>query len=289
MKVLTITWVNVRRMLRERSNIFFVFIFPIALILLIGVQFGGGIEPSVGLTLADDDDLAVSIAAELRQAEGFETEDFDDEGELRTAVERGSVQAGVFLPPNMAATAATGEPISIEYVGRSDGFSAQLQSVVRSAIASVMKPVGAAQFAVDQSETPFSEALVVARDLEPSVGAVEVEVDTTGEALFPASLGQFDLGAAQQLVLFVFLTAFAGGSALILTRQLGISQRMLSTPTSTWTIVTGEAGGRFGVALTQGLYIMSLTLVIFGVNWGCLLYTSPSPRDQRGSRMPSSA
>ena len=23
--------------------------------------------------------------------------------------------------------------------------------------------------------------------------------------------------------------------------------------------------------------------------WGCLLYTSPSPRDQRGTRMPSSA
>ena len=26
-----------------------------------------------------------------------------------------------------------------------------------------------------------------------------------------------------------------------------------------------------------------------GEKWGCLLYTSPSPRDQRGSRMPSSA
>ena len=25
------------------------------------------------------------------------------------------------------------------------------------------------------------------------------------------------------------------------------------------------------------------------INWSCLLYTSPSPRDQRGSRMPSSA
>ena len=25
------------------------------------------------------------------------------------------------------------------------------------------------------------------------------------------------------------------------------------------------------------------------LTWGCLLYTSPSPRDQRGSRMPSSA
>ena len=28
------------------------------------------------------------------------------------------------------------------------------------------------------------------------------------------------------------------------------------------------------------------TIIVFG---GCLLYTSPSPRDQRGSRMPSSA
>ena len=27
----------------------------------------------------------------------------------------------------------------------------------------------------------------------------------------------------------------------------------------------------------------------FSELWNCLLYTSPSPRDQRGSRMPSSA
>ena len=29
--------------------------------------------------------------------------------------------------------------------------------------------------------------------------------------------------------------------------------------------------------------------VLFTIDSGCLLYTSPSPRDQRGSRMPSSA
>ena len=33
----------------------------------------------------------------------------------------------------------------------------------------------------------------------------------------------------------------------------------------------------------------SAILVINTVASGCLLYTSPSPRDQRGSRMPSSA
>ena len=37
------------------------------------------------------------------------------------------------------------------------------------------------------------------------------------------------------------------------------------------------------VVLALGLYST------VGINNGCLLYTSPSPRDQRGSRMPSSA
>ena len=37
------------------------------------------------------------------------------------------------------------------------------------------------------------------------------------------------------------------------------------------------------------LNALFLSVVINVVNYGCLLYTSPSPRDQRGSRMPSSA
>jgi ABC-2 type transport system permease protein len=43
---------------------------------------------------------------------------------------------------------------------------------------------------------------------------------------------------------------------------------MLSTPTRTSTIVAGETLGRYGVALTQGLYIMLGTLLMFRVDWG---------------------
>ena len=38
--------------------------------------------------------------------------------------------------------------------------------------------------------------------------------------------------------------------------------------------------------VTTGLPVAKLVFCVFDV---CLLYTSPSPRDQRGSRMPSSA
>ena len=47
-----------------------------------------------------------------------------------------------------------------------------------------------------------------------------------------------------------------------------------------------------GFNLTALLFFLSIGVLIRFVrarDWGCLLYTSPSPRDKRQSRMPSSA
>jgi len=268
MKAVTIGWVNVRRMLRERSNIFFVFIFPIAIVLLIGVQFGSGGRPPIGVYQADDGRISVEISSELDADDSVEVEMFDTRDDLERAVERGRVFAGVILPAGMDTGAAAGEVVDIGYVSRPDGAGVQLQSLVSSVVADVMTPVGAAQFAAFEVGEPFDSALEVAKAVALQTAPIEVEVTAVGDALFPDTLGQFDLGASSQLVLFVFLTAMAGSSALILTRQLGISRRMLSTPTSVGTIILGESAGRFGTALVQGVYIMVLTLIIFGVDWG---------------------
>ncbi len=268
MKALAIGMSNIRRMLRERSNIFFVFIFPLALILLIGSQFGGGVKPAIGLYLADSGELATEISDAVESRESIDSRHFDTEAALITAVERGDVQAGLFLPADIDTATAASDVVELGFVSRLDGTGQQLQAIVGSAVADVMKPVGAAQFAVAESDSDFDAALDVARSVGGQAGGVEVTVTAVGEAIFPDTLGQFDLGASSQLVLFVFLTALAGSAALILTRQLGISSRMLSTPTSVRSIVLGESMGRFGVALVQGLYIVVMTLIIFGVNWG---------------------
>lgn len=268
MKALSIGWVNVKRMIRERSNIFFVFIFPIALVLVIGVQFGSSFAPTIGVHQGDESELSVQTVAALEDDDSVEVSLYAEREDLVTAVERGTVQAGVVLPAAMQATAEAGEVVEVGLISRPDGTGTQLQSVIGSAISDVMTPVGAAQFAVAEAATTFSEALVVADELSEHVEPIDVAVTAVGEATFPETLGQFDLGASSQLVLFVFLTALAGSSALILTRQLGISRRMLSTPTPIRSIVLGESLGRFGTALIQGLYIMVLTLIIFQVNWG---------------------
>ena len=56
-------------------------------------------------------------------------------------------------------------------------------------------------------------------------------------------------------------------------------------------VIDGDIGLR-NLDVIMGLenrIVFNLVDVIKGVCRPCLLYTSPSPRDQRGSRMPSSA
>ena len=267
-KVIAIAGSNVRRMLRERSNIFFVFIFPLALILLIGAQFGGGADPGVGVHVSDEGIVASSILERLELEESIEIRRFETADALTSAVERGGVQAGVFLPPGMDDAAASAEVVEVGFVARPDGFGPQLQSVVGSAVSEVMTPVSAAQFSSEKVGVSFEDALDVAREQAATAPGLSVTTTALGEALFPATLGRFDLGASSQLVLFVFLTALAGSAALILSRQLGVSRRMLSTPTSTTIIVSGEGAGRWAVAMVQGLYIVAVTYVLFRVNWG---------------------
>lgn len=266
MKELAIGWVNIKRMLRERSNIFFVFIFPIALVLLIGVQFGAGFEPVIGVSRADDSALAAQMTAQIDN--GTTVEEFDSAEALTTATERGLVQVGVLFGEGMDELAASGQTVEVGLISRPDGSGAQLQSIILAAVSEVMGPIGAAQFASVETRQPFDDTLAAASALAGHTSEIAVQVSTVGEEIFPASMGQFDLGASSQLVLFTFLTALAGSYALILTRQLGISKRMLSTPTSVRQIVIGESLGRFGTAIFQGIYIMLATLVIFQVNWG---------------------
>jgi ABC-2 type transport system permease protein len=268
MKELAIGLVNLKMMMRERSNIFFVFIFPLALVLLIGVQFGGGFSPVLGVYQPDQDSLSSEIVSALDDTEAIDVRLYESREELVSAVERGVVQAGVLLDAAMDADVAAGEPVEIGMLTRPDGSGNQLQSVVGAAISEVMTPVGAAQFASRETGVGFEEALAVARELSGQTEPIQVDVRSVGEAIFPATMGRFDLGAASNLVLFVFLTALAGSAALILTRQLGISRRMMSTPTPIRSIIVGESLGRFGTALVQGVYIMVLTWIIFQVNWG---------------------
>jgi ABC-2 type transport system permease protein len=271
-KVLAIGWVNIVRFMRERANLFFVFAFPLLLILLLGAMYGSGFDTKVGVLVeGTGGPLADRLVAAVEDLEETTVSGFDTESSLVDAVQRGSVDGGLVVPSNYDAALAGGGFAEVTFIGRPVDQTAQLLQVsVSEALAAELAPIRAARFAEVETGNSFDGLLAQARVVVPQSERVSVTYREAGEPLFEGfdELGAFDLGASQQLVLFMFLTSLAGSAALIQTRRLGVARRMLSTPTSTFVLVGGEATGRFAVAIIQGVYIMVGTLLIFGVNWG---------------------
>ncbi len=268
MKALVIAGFNLRRIFRYRPNFFFVIIFPMLLILLLGATFGSGFSPAIGIVAENTGPLGEELAAALEAQEDLTVRRFDSEEELADGVNRGRVQAGLVIPVGYDGTVRSGETATLRYFSRPGGIGAQLGATVAAAVSDQSMLVRAALYAEAEGVASPDEALQRAAALAPSAPGIEVRVTKAGEALFPEDLGRFDLGATSQLLLFVFLTSLTGAVALIETRQLGLARRMLSTPTPVGTILVGEALGRTAVALAQGLIIMVGSALIFGVNWG---------------------
>lgn len=266
-KSLTIAGVALLRLVRERSNIFFVFILPLGIIIIIGAQFGGGFTPSLGVVVeANAGDLGESLAVSIESREDVDVVRYGTTSEVITAVERGTMQAAVVIPAGYDEMVRNGDAVQVGFFSRPD--AAVYQTIVLAEVGEQASLVRAARFTVDQQGASFDEALNVATGVVDDVTGVTVEAQTVGEAVLPTNLGQFDLGASSQLVLFMFLTGLTGSAALIETRRLGVASRMLSTPTAAGTLVAGEGLGRFAVVMLQGLYIMFATLLLFRVNWG---------------------
>jgi ABC-2 type transport system permease protein len=257
--------VELRRFLRDRSNIFFVFLFPLLLVVVIGAQFGGSGQGRVALA-GDDGALRDGLVSELRDAGTSVT--VMDADAMREQVARGRTDVGILVPAASPTAFEEGEDLRLEVIpGTGSGTQVTLQAI-RTA---------AARLALEQGQVA---ALVESGVGEPGARAALAEVAGSGSAPRLAvvdedevsqelsGLGRFDLGAAGETLLFVFLTSLAGSATLIQTRRLGVMSRTLAAPVTAAQALAGQALGRFAIAVFQGGYIMLATALLFDVSWG---------------------
>jgi ABC-2 type transport system permease protein len=257
MKELAIAAATLRRTLRERSSIFFLFLFPMLMILILGLAFGGSYTPRVGL-VEPSSPLSQRLAASLGRAQGIAIEPVRDERDLLSAVEHGELDAGVILP------AEVGEPV--RYIVRPGLQGQQVGSIVSAAVDTEAARLRAVAFAQQQAGLSPEQAQAKVDALIAALPPIPVTVTATGSV--PSSGNRFGAMAAGQLLLFVFLVAMTSSVALVESRRLGVSRRMLATPTGPGTIVRGEALARLSVSLLQAGVIMVGAALFFQVDWG---------------------
>jgi ABC-2 type transport system permease protein len=275
MKALAIARANLTRLFRDRLGLFFIVLLPIILVLVLGLQYGSSFSPRIGVSAAEPGTLGEALIAGFGdlEPEAWTVVRYD-EAALRDAVERGAVDAGIILPDRYDERLRAGDTVEAEYLAQSGNVGIGIETTVRALVGRQAALVRAARFAVAEVGGTVDEQLDAVEGVERTLPAPKVVTETAGHETFPRSLLGFALGAQSQLILFVFLTSLTGATQLILTRTLGVSRRMLSTPTSTATIVLGESLGRFGVAMFQALIIVVASAVAFGVAWGDPLGTA---------------
>ena len=127
----------------------------------------------------------------------------------------------------------------------------------------------------------------------PSQGTIQVLGDNPrSSAEVRGRIGlvsqQEQLFAEQRAVEFVGLAATLNGPDNPDAAARSVLEMVELDPDDTRAIATYSKGMRQRVKVAQAL-VHKPALLLMDEPLTCLLYTSPSPRDQRGSRMPSSA
>jgi ABC-2 type transport system permease protein len=268
-RALAIAAVNVRRLLRDRIGLFFIFVLPVVLLIVLGAVYGGRTAPRIGIVIVDEGALANELVDAVRDGEiALEIKTPADEARLRAAVEDGSLELGLVVPAGYDAALRDGGVAEVTVIGQPTTALSALRRAVDTAVSSQAARIRAACLVQAEAGLPFDEAMRLAAGVQAGTAGVEVSVERLGEGIFPADTAAFAPGAQSQLVLFLFLTSMTAATQVILSRQLGVSRRMLAAPISVRIIVVGEILGRFAVAMLQGLFIVFLSAAAFAVPWG---------------------
>ena len=267
--------VNLVRSFRDRPNLFFVFLLPLIIIIAMGATFGGSGVSRLGLVAVDAGPLGNELVTIIESGDVLvEVRERESVEQLQEGVEQGDLEFGLLIPPGYDEALRSGEPAELVVVARPEGMFAALGQVIEAAVAEQSARIRAAQLAVEHAETDFDSALELAAAAQEQLAGIEVEEVSLGESLFPDIGNPFALGAQNMTVLFMFLTSMTAAAWLVLTRQLGVSRRMLATPTPVRWILLGELLGRFSIAMMQGLFIVVASAVLFDVRWGDLASAS---------------
>ena len=274
MKVLAIALANMKRLFRDRLGLFFIFVLPIVLIIVLGAAFGGGVTPKLGVVGGAGGRLAEELRSGLDDVRDVEVVDYSDRASLLDAVEHGVAEGGLFIPSDYDEWLLEGGEVEVSFVARPGSFLAfSLRTAAQTEIDEQSARIRAARFATEEVGGGFEQNLERAEGVTAGVPDVRVSTDFAQEDAAEVENSQFAFPAAQELLLFMFVTSLSAAAQLIQTRQLGVSRRMISTPTSVRTVILGEALGRFGVAILQGLFILVFSALLFGIDWGDPLAT----------------
>lgn len=263
--------------LRVRDRSFFIIgiIAPLALAFIFNATFGpalgpGGLDLELGLVDEDRSEVSASLREVLVVLAGdgmIELEEFDNTDAASVAVDEGSVDAFIRIPPGFGADVETGSPV-LDVVG---GINNQTSTSVAAAIARQFAAgIDGARLAVVTTANllgvPPGPDLVDQLAGDPASAAFTARIDDATAAT--RQLDATTYLAAGMAVFFMFFTVQSGVIGLLEEEREGTLQRLLAAPVSRGSVI----GGKALLSLTLGVVSLGVLVVasslLMGADWG---------------------
>ena len=269
-KVIAISNVNQRRAVGDRRVLFVAAALPIMLILVIGFVSGRNVKAPLGVVMLDKGPIAARLVTLLDSSPAVSVRlesDIEDEND---DVLRGKLLGALVIPADFDSRVRSGLPAVLKMSGRA-GQSGALQTQVAVA--------GAYNLLTGEWATARYVASSDDSSSDPPTASVESafqRVAASSNTTYKAALSKFASGqpgpysytTPANLVLFVFLTALVTSSGIVESRKMGLFRRMLASPTSPALVVTGQLMSSAFLGLSQGVGLLILGELVFGVRWG---------------------
>ena len=278
--VAAIVVANLRRLVQDRANYFFIVALPLIIVFALGVAIGGTTEYRVGIANASPSAATEEVTDRIAALDNVTIVRIDDQATLRDDVARRTLDVGWVVERQSEVTT---------YVWYSPGAGDGL--ALRTVLTSAVQETGVRDQAVaaeaDAAGVDAAAAEQAVTAAETVVPDTTVTVDDLGEETDPAAGIQAELAAETLVVHLPHLAhrrrlpahhAAARSHPPDASRPGVLSQR--SSPE--------EAAGRFLIAMIQAGIVFFGSMLLFGVDWrapvgrGAALRGDVARRHRRG-------
>ncbi len=243
MSALTIAWFDLRRSLRERQTIFWMFIAPV----IFGAFFGIVTRPAPQrptVVVMVDEDAPGPVAGQL-------TSLLSSDGlVIKAAAKAPRSGFALVVPRGSSEALAANKPINL--VLKTGPEPSDQERRVRFKIEKAV--VGLTLQGSGDAPPAGAGPLAI------SAGSLDIRTQ-------PRRYG-FQLVIPGYLIMFVFMNLLVSGAGLAEDRASGCLRRLMLTPAGFGSIVTGKLLSRFATGWVQAAWLLAVGLFVFGVDWG---------------------
>ncbi len=246
MPALDIAWIDLRRMLSERQNLFWIFILPLVFAGFFGVLLRPSPPRPTLLSIVDEDrpgDLAPRLSAAL-QADGVNTR-------MATAVPASGL--AVVVPQGAFRALEAGNAVKLVLHAGTEQTNEERRVQFKIEKALVDLTLQGATPAAGTSAAPKGPVTIATESLE-----MRRDAKTRG----------FQYSIPAYLVMFAFMNLLVSGARLAEERATGLLRRLALTPVGFHQMLAGKLLQRVAIGWIQMAYVLLVGVFLFHVEWG---------------------